>query len=1121
MKNYGEIISKLRKEKGLTQADVGRHLNISYQAVSKWENNLSEPDLDSLQKMAILFDVPITVFFGEVLETKSKKSSQVATRQNIFKTKPWFLVAGLGVLIVLLFLIVVFVPNRLSPTGIYNKVGPSIFYIETEGLNSEKKESTGFFLNNTGLAVTNYSNVIENTKEAYIYYNDKRYEVAKLVGVDDGLDIAIIQVDIPRSQGIKYAYNAGIAEIIYTYNYEEKTKKSFNETVISKVQTRDGNKAFEVLGIVEKGSVVINQLGKVLGIVSNAYDANPGMSMAVSIPEILGIKQNINVSLQEYFETSYTLNFLDEDENSILTRHVKKGYVIEELKYHGHNVYGVYEDKNFTIPANLNEEITTSKNYYIDYEPITYTIVFLPNGASGEMQEQTLKFGEEVRLNKCNYFIEGKMLDYWLFNGWHYYDEQTISNLSYKDNEVLEFKAVWVDLFYTISFDGNGAYGSMPSITYEPNDTITLPEEDFIIGGYTFKCWECDGVQYQPGQIIGRISENKGRHTFKAIWEPITYSIYYKSNYSYCSYYEKIADVKFDQEFVLPEYCFKNYQIAYLTKRGLLQDTTYNVGDTVINLESYQTDVILEVVVKPIEYTVKYWFDDENYYEQSYTWGYGYLLGADYPDYKNPGYHYQGFTAQKFNNKFFGVGQRFDNTCLMEPNEVIDVKVVWEPIEYDVIVEANSLNYHTITCLYAQTYKVPLLEDTKKGYSLTNYSLYINNTFIKTLEIGEDFISLTTNPDDQIRLKPNWEANLITLNYYVDNQLYKTEQVRYDAWFKMPSYLQEKEDVWFNGWVTNNQFYNQGTTDYNKFAENADFYALFSKKLEGDGTEASPYLIKTYEDLCSLTFLTCNSNFKNSYFKLNNDIDCQNQALPSINTFQYAIFDGNNKIIKNAHLTENFEDKHVSLFGILYYATVKNLGVENYTITTEVSSVAPFANYIEHSTIENCWATGKINVNFQTQEKHRSLFISGFVGQIQSASVIKNSYAHATMEYTSNASYYELYSFASAVYAWAEAATIENCYALTSGTNKQVFAPDTNQLDIKNSFMGTTTEKIDFLANESLLENLAFYQITNEGNIVSNMETLFDLDYLNQKLNFDLSVWVQASYPCLKSFGGV
>ncbi len=38
----GEHIASLRKEKGLTQSDLGERLGVSFQAVSKWERGISQ-----------------------------------------------------------------------------------------------------------------------------------------------------------------------------------------------------------------------------------------------------------------------------------------------------------------------------------------------------------------------------------------------------------------------------------------------------------------------------------------------------------------------------------------------------------------------------------------------------------------------------------------------------------------------------------------------------------------------------------------------------------------------------------------------------------------------------------------------------------------------------------------------------------------------------------------------------------------------------------------------------------------------------------------------------------------------------------------------------------------------
>lgn len=42
---FGDFIKKLRKEKGLTQKELGDKLNITDKAISKWEIGLSFPDI--------------------------------------------------------------------------------------------------------------------------------------------------------------------------------------------------------------------------------------------------------------------------------------------------------------------------------------------------------------------------------------------------------------------------------------------------------------------------------------------------------------------------------------------------------------------------------------------------------------------------------------------------------------------------------------------------------------------------------------------------------------------------------------------------------------------------------------------------------------------------------------------------------------------------------------------------------------------------------------------------------------------------------------------------------------------------------------------------------------------
>lgn len=59
---YGEKITALRKSKGMTQAELGAALNVTSQAVSKWERGESYPDFETLSKIAKLFGVSISHF---------------------------------------------------------------------------------------------------------------------------------------------------------------------------------------------------------------------------------------------------------------------------------------------------------------------------------------------------------------------------------------------------------------------------------------------------------------------------------------------------------------------------------------------------------------------------------------------------------------------------------------------------------------------------------------------------------------------------------------------------------------------------------------------------------------------------------------------------------------------------------------------------------------------------------------------------------------------------------------------------------------------------------------------------------------------------------------------------
>ncbi len=64
MSAFSETLSRLRRERGLTQAELGARLGISKSAVSMYECGNREPELDLLRAMADLFGVSESVLLG-------------------------------------------------------------------------------------------------------------------------------------------------------------------------------------------------------------------------------------------------------------------------------------------------------------------------------------------------------------------------------------------------------------------------------------------------------------------------------------------------------------------------------------------------------------------------------------------------------------------------------------------------------------------------------------------------------------------------------------------------------------------------------------------------------------------------------------------------------------------------------------------------------------------------------------------------------------------------------------------------------------------------------------------------------------------------------------------------
>ncbi len=67
IRHLGKQIRHLRTQLGMTQEELAGELNVTRQALSNWERDVNEPDLNMLKKICFLFGVNMDDFAKEVI----------------------------------------------------------------------------------------------------------------------------------------------------------------------------------------------------------------------------------------------------------------------------------------------------------------------------------------------------------------------------------------------------------------------------------------------------------------------------------------------------------------------------------------------------------------------------------------------------------------------------------------------------------------------------------------------------------------------------------------------------------------------------------------------------------------------------------------------------------------------------------------------------------------------------------------------------------------------------------------------------------------------------------------------------------------------------------------------
>ena len=173
----------------------------------------------------------------------------------------------------------------------------------------------------------------------------------------------------------------------------------------------------------------------------------------------------------------------------------------------------------------------------------------------------------------------------------------------------------------------------------------------------------------------------------------------------------------------------------------------------------------------------------------------------------------------------------------------------------------------------------------------------------------------------------------------------------------------------------------------------------------GSGTAGDPYKIASACDLMELAGST--NDYYGKYFILTADIDIESYGFttaviaPNGYYFQGS-FDGNGHTISNLKIdTGGATNHYLGLFGYIYDAEIKNLRLENVSITgsDSIQYIGGLTGYCYSSDINNCISTGSINSGTNSNN------VGGLVGFSYDNSSINNCSSTVTVAGGANAQY--------------------------------------------------------------------------------------------------------------------
>ena len=393
-----------------------------------------------------------------------------------------------------------------------------------------------------------------------------------------------------------------------------------------------------------------------------------------------------------------------------------------------------------------------------------YTVVFDPNGGTGERVNQGFFAGETKALTANTFTRTG-----YTFTGWNTKADGTGSNyrngLAFTPAGNVTLYAQWRANEYTVTFDRNGGTGSMDNQSFTYGETKALTANAFTKEGCTFNGWsttEGGTVSYRDkAEVKNLTAEQNGTVTLYAVWSTTRYTISYQDVEGVTNVGELPTTHTYGTNTVIPDPTRTGYTFAGWKING--GNDVYT--SLTLEGEDYTGDITLTATWTAHTYTVAFdanGGDGNPMGAQTFTYGEAKNLPAN--TFTKEGYTFAGW---KLGNTIYKDEAQVENLTDVD-KATVTLTAQWTANKYTVKFDPNggdgTMADQTFT--YDQEQALTSNAFTRTGYTFVGWNTEATGNIVYT--DGQSVKNLTAQNGGTVILYAQWRANSYTITYNLE-----------------------------------------------------------------------------------------------------------------------------------------------------------------------------------------------------------------------------------------------------------------------------------------------------------------------------------------------------------------